>query len=80
MTNQLQHGIEGLSDDPKYWSTKAEREELTTSIDKLVSTIVDAVRPYHRHADDACISDVLRIEFENMDTYTLTALARALKA
>jgi hypothetical protein len=43
-----------------------------------IETVARALRPYHRHGDEASAYDALCVEFADLSTNTLTALQQAL--
>lgn len=81
MRKIIEHGIEGISNDPKYWISNDERKRDAKIRHKHIAFIVKEIAPFHADQDiDECLVENLTIDFEMNDSATLDAIVDALKA
>ena len=64
------HGIEGLSDDPKYWATKEESERDEKAKSDLIDGLLPQLVAFHPDQD----GDDLAVDLEMVGINTLIAI------
>ncbi len=74
------HHIEGISDNPKYWTTKAERERTEAINARYIEIITNFVQPYHEYGDDSSYRENAAIDLDMLSDEMIAAIADALKA